>query len=96
VQDIVAKLGNMRKPVEWVIYPKDNSDDTTLVIQCDKRIAKVDMVTGKGLLSDGKGGHQGFWKLMPQNGAILIDFPSEVLAELKRLDSTVPVGPVFI
>ncbi|MGH8335626.1 MAG: hypothetical protein ACRETL_02100, partial [Gammaproteobacteria bacterium] len=51
IKKIEAKLGDMRKAVEWVVYPKGTSDAGLLVIQADKRIAAFDPTTGKGMLS---------------------------------------------
>ena len=82
--DVTAKLGNMRKAVEWVIYPF-NAEDRLLMIQCDKRIAQINLETGKGMLSDGKGGHQGFFKLNRMAGAKEIDCPSELLEQLREI-----------
>jgi hypothetical protein len=82
--DVTAKLGNMRKTQEWTVYPIDDGA-TDVVIQCDQRIAKIDLKTGKGLLSSGKGGHQGFMMLSSIMGAKEIDAPAELLEELRRL-----------
>lgn len=84
-KNFTAKLGNMRKAVEFVICPVSNASPNEVYIQSDKRIAKVDLTTGKGILSNGKGGHNGFMHLSPVLGAVEIVFPAEVLAEIKRL-----------
>jgi hypothetical protein len=79
---ITAKLGNMRKESEFTIYPITNPD--TIQIQSDKRIARVQLSTGKAILSDGKGGHPGAWKLQKQAGATLIDVPAEIVGQLRE------------
>ena len=52
---ITAKLGNMRKAVEWIVYPPKK--DGRIVIQSDRRIAlfKNDG-SNKGMLSKGRSG----------------------------------------
>jgi hypothetical protein len=77
------KLGNMRKAQEWVIYPM-KSEDTTAIIQCDNRIAKIDLETQQALLSSGKGGHQGFIMLNESLGAKVVPCPPEVVQQLKE------------
>tara|TARA_Y100000310_G_scaffold134821_1_gene133730 strand:- start:841 stop:1143 length:303 start_codon:yes stop_codon:yes gene_type:complete len=77
MKTITAKLGNMRKEKEWVVYPFVEGRDG-LVIQCDKRIAQFDPETGEGRISDGKGGHPGFLKLQKFLGATEIVVPEEV------------------
>ena len=47
---ITAKLGNMRKAVEWVVCPVSNAGGM-VYIQSDKRICKFDPATGNGVLS---------------------------------------------
>jgi hypothetical protein len=78
IQRITAKLGNMRKAQDWVVYPPV-AGRNGITIQSDKRIACFDPENGKGLLSDGKGGHQGFHKLMPFAGAITVIVPPGVV-----------------
>lgn len=85
-QEVVGKIGNMRKAVEWVIYPNDGTKPTRL-IQSDNRIAQVNLETGRVLLSDGKGGHQGFFKLSPGQGAKWYDCPQEMLDKIKSYAS---------
>jgi len=62
VQHVIGKLGNMRKDVEWTVYPASrtaNSDTPTLFVQSDKRAVRINLKTGIGWLSNGKG-HPGF------------------------------------
>jgi hypothetical protein len=81
-----VKLGNMRLAADWVVYPADlrGAAVQAVTIQCDRRIARVDLETGRTLLSDGKGGHQGFAKLA--FGSIVCDCPPEALAALRAMD----------
>lgn len=79
MKEITLKLGNMRKPADFVVYPKAEND-THLILQSDKRIAKVEIATGKGILSSGKGGHPGFIALMLP-GTMPIELSKEQLAE---------------
>jgi len=87
-KNVTVKLGNMRKAVSWVLYPQKADSLNKVIIQCDKRIASVDLDTGKAMLSSGKGGHNGFMHLSPMMGAVEVDVPADTLAELKRLVAT--------
>lgn len=79
MKSVMAKLGNMRRAQDFTVYP--NQDNNQIVIQSDKRIAAFDKFTGQGLLSDGKGGHQGFIKLSPVLGAKEITVSQEFIQE---------------
>lgn len=81
-QDVTCKLGNMRAAQTFTLYPRASASDQ-LTIQSEKRIASVNLRTGCGILSDGKGGHQGMHKLSTNFGNAAIKFPDEVLAELR-------------
>ena len=81
---IFCKLGNMRKPQEWVIYPPTKENANKVTIQCEQRIAQIDLTTGVCVLSNGKGGHQGFIKLTPMLGAKPYAVPKEIVDELKE------------
>lgn len=83
INSIDCKLGNMAKVANWVIYPIDPAA-MTVTIQCNRRIARVDLGTGKALLSSGKGGHQGFVMLNPALGARIVDVPADVLVRLRE------------
>jgi hypothetical protein len=90
MKKITAKLGNMRKVQDWVVYPRQEGSDRGVVIQCDNRICSFDPDTGKGMLSDGKGGHQGFHKLNAFLGAKEITVPDEV--RLAAIEATPKKG----
>jgi len=82
-KSVIGKLGNMRKAVDWTVAPIAVGAKV-VVIQSERRIARVDTETGKTLLSDGKGGHQGFAKLMPGMGNEWCIAPPEMVATLKK------------
>lgn len=92
-KSVTCKLGNMKKDQRWVIYPP-GEDKNLVMIQCDKRIAQVNLTTGKAILSDGKNGHNGFVKLSKFLGAMDVDVPADVLKQLQ--DNPVPSGPVIL
>ena len=50
---VKAKLGSMRKEVEWVVYPNHNKGEkpTNIFIQADRRCCVIDTQTKVGLLS---------------------------------------------
>jgi hypothetical protein len=87
-KNVTGKLGNMRKAVEWVLYPQNADEPHIVIIQCDKRIAKVNTLSAIAILSSGKGGHNGFAHLSPVMGAVSVSVPTEMNDELKRLTST--------
>ena len=72
-QSVFGKMGPMRKSVRWTVCPTVGSHPTERIIQSANRIANVDLATGMAVLSDGKGGHQGFMKLQPFAGAKVVD-----------------------
>jgi hypothetical protein len=83
-QNITAKLGNMRKAASFTVYPQGTGSADEAIIQSDKRIAKINLNNGHGLLSDGKGGHQGFLKLNRALGAMDIVVPMSLVEQIKK------------
>ena len=83
---VTGKIGNMRKSVEWTVCPVSNNETDERTIQSEKRIAKVNLTTETVVLSDGKGGHQGFMKLSNAFGAKEYPCPEEILTQLRNLD----------
>lgn len=77
MKKIIAKLGNMRKSVEWVVYPKQGE---RIVIQSDKRIAEFDPATGEGVLSASH--PSGAYFVHLAIGAKPITVPSELVQEI--------------
>jgi hypothetical protein len=54
MKSVIAKLGNMRKSTDWIVYPQSRTADrdaTTLIIQSNSRICEFDAATGAGMLS---------------------------------------------
>jgi hypothetical protein len=88
-QNFTAKLGNMKKAQEFTVCPVSNTEPHLVTVQSDKRIARIDLTTGKAMLSDGKGGHPGFHKLLPMCGAVEVDVAPDVLDEVRRLSDNV-------
>jgi hypothetical protein len=86
-----GKMGNMKKSVEWVIYPE--SKDGKRTIQSSRRIAQVNLETGKAILSDGKC-HPAFLCLNAALGAVEVDCPKEILDKLK--ETKVESGPIRV
>lgn len=78
MKTVTAKLGNMRKAVDWTVYPPSASG--TVVIQSDHRIAQFDPVSGKGWLSAHKGSGAYFPHLFAALGATVITVPADVIA----------------
>lgn len=85
IKTLTFKFPNMKKVACWVLYPQRSDTLDEVIIQCDRRIARVSLSTGKALLSDGKGGHQGFMKLSPSLGAKLVTVPDDAISQLRDL-----------
>lgn len=80
---VYGKLGNMRKVVDWVVYPPSDGERSgagKLFIQSDKRACHIDLETKKGMLSNGKG-HPGFASCNAFTGAVEVDIPEDFLQE---------------
>ena len=78
MQKIRAKLGRMRKVVEWVVYPAKK--DGRIVIQSDKRIAMFhNDGSNKGLLSKSCPNGAYFLHLSPACGAEVVEIPQGVI-----------------
>ena len=48
----MLQLPNMRKPQEFIVYPIQESDNPIITIQSDTRIGKIDLSSGRGLMSE--------------------------------------------
>lgn len=87
-KSITCKLGNMRKATRFTLCPQSETALNEVIIQSDRRIARIDLNTGKAILSSGKASHPGFIELLAIRGAVTVDVPADVLAELNRLTAT--------
>lgn len=77
---VLAKLGNMKKVQEFIVYPAQAGLDT-VKIQSDKRICVFDPVTGKGVLSAQKqSGAYGVHLYAPD--AMPVEVPKEVIEQV--------------
>ncbi len=84
IKSVRWKLGNMRKDADWTIYPRPSAEDPEVTIQCEKRIARINLETKQGLVSNGKHGHPGFYVLSPMFNPIPITLTDEQVAELRE------------
>lgn len=99
---IKAKLGRMRKPQEFTVYPKSKNDNGLIIVQSDRAIGQFDPTTGDGILNiKGSGfGHLRYGAY----GAVAYQFPGAFVAQcieaqLKRGDliGASPItGPVYV
>lgn len=94
-KNIVCKLGNMRKEANWVLYPQQPNKPNIVIIQCDKRIAEIDLETKTAYINSGQKGNS-FIHLAPLLGATKINVPDQVIDELKRLLAGTTPGPVRV
>jgi hypothetical protein len=88
---LIGKMGNMKKAVKWVVCPQ--SKPGFVLIQSERRIAEVNIETGKAMLSNGKG-HPGFTSLAKMMGAVEVDCPKEILDKLK--ETKAETGPIRV
>lgn len=72
-----GKLGNMRKSVDWVVYPK-TSGLGDIFVQSDRYACRFDPETGEGYLSNGKG-HPAFFTTTRQFGAKPVTVPQDFI-----------------
>jgi hypothetical protein len=86
-KDVVGKFPGMRNAQYWTVYPY-NLKDNEFVIQCETRIAKVNLNTGKSLLS--ANGKNLFVGLNPALGAKVVDTPKDILDQLHKLKQSAP------
>lgn len=79
---VVAKLGNMKKAVDWTVYPQATNavDNDVITIQSDHRIAAINVRNRTGILSAHKGSGAYFMHLNTAFGAtVLSDIPQDVI-----------------
>ena len=83
MKSIIVKFGNMRgQAQEFVLYPYNGGD--TLLIQSDKRIAQINLKTGKTVLSKQCQNGAYFPHLNTFLGTTIVDFPQAELIKLKE------------
>lgn len=80
---VTFKLGNMRKPADWVVYPAGGVDGK-IVVQSATRIAEFHPVTGEGVLSKACANGAYFIHLNRALGATAITVPPEVIALVRE------------
>lgn len=81
VRRVSFKLGSMRKPADWVVYPASKTESRgTFLVQSDKRIAEINPETGKAILSASKSNGAYFMHLSRLLGATEVDVPADVIA----------------
>ena len=81
---VTGKFKGMRKEYQFTVYPVEAGSDKR-TIQGDRYIAKVDLSTGKAILSKGVN-NPVFMHLQPIMGAKLVDCPQTIIDQLKALD----------
>ena len=84
MNEIRFKIGNMRKEVDWTIYPIDGN---YIFVQSDKRALRIDPVNQSGLLSDGKC-FPAFLSTTRTMGARRVDIPDEIMEMIEQASKT--------
>jgi hypothetical protein len=82
--NVNAKLGNMRKAVDWTVYPEKK--DGRIIIQAEHYIAMFKK-DGDGLLSKRQQGGAYFVHLSPMCGAEPVKVPPEVVQDAIKAQS---------
>ena len=77
IRTFTAKLGRMRKPDNWVVYPRKTGEK--LVVQAGAYICSFDAETGEGMLSKRQSGGAYFMHLSEAFGAKPVKVPQEVI-----------------
>lgn len=85
MKQVYGKVGNMRKAVEWTVYPvsynkskTESAGARTLFVQSDKRALSINLDTNKGMLSNGKG-HPSFMSVNKFMGGTEVDVPQDFI-----------------
>ena len=73
-------LGNMRKKQDWTVTPSAEIAEGIVTMQCDKRIARVNIHKKEAILSHGKTNY--FADLTPERGGKLVAVPQYVLDQI--------------
>jgi len=76
IKRVMGKFSGMRKEQDFIVYPY-KLDQTSLLVQSDRAIARIDIKTGRGLLN-WRGSHSKYGvHLNPALGAEEYQFPAE-------------------
>ena len=76
VETFEYKLAGMRKPDNWIVYPRGQGNDC-LTVQGRRAIALVNLTTGKGVLNWRGSNSKAFVHLATSLGAERVTFPKE-------------------
>jgi hypothetical protein len=95
IKSFDAKLGNMRKPQHFVVYPRQDAA-APIIIQSDKSIGQFDPVTGVGVLNTKGSGYKGFLHLAKWMGAVDFTLPPEVLKTATETGAVTADGTVSL
>lgn len=81
MKSVTLQLPKMKQPKEFTMYPI-SKDDNSVIVQNQHRIAKINLDTGKGVISKSVNGAY-FYHLTSLAGAIEIELDQVQLNELK-------------
>ena len=84
---VTAKFKGMRKPQDFTVYPF-NAEEKDRMIQSSTRIARVNLETGRMLISKPRSSGAYGVHLNEALGAKWMDCPVETLDELKAMNET--------
>lgn len=76
---VSAKLAGMRKPQDFVIYPRNDGDDLT--VQADTVIGRFNPQTRQGVINYKKSTHKGFAHLNKILGAVDYEYPEDFVKQ---------------
>lgn len=78
IQRVTAKIGNMRKAQDFVVYPSQG--DEFLRVQSSTTYAKINSETGVGVFANVPGGAYGHHLI---TRGVAIQVPADILAQFK-------------
>lgn len=53
MKTVIAKIGNMRKPQEFVVYPAKTGENNNIIsVQADTVFARIDITSGRAIVAN--------------------------------------------
>jgi hypothetical protein len=85
-KSVNGKFKGQRKVFRWTVCPVSNAKENERYIQCKSRIARVNIETGKAILSKSVSGGAYFVHLNAAMGAKEVECPEDIINQLKAFD----------
>lgn len=93
MKTVTAKFGNMRKDVEWVVYP--HTDSNLIMMQSEHRCVIINVAEQNGMLSQNIANYPRFLHCNPAMGGTAVAVSLEVIevAQNAKPKSGDEIGP---